>query len=438
MADPAPPPPFAPSSQPAGLRTAGAPAPPTVEMVGALLSRGSLALRFPAEIEARFEADAADERRRWMVLTVLGQALALLCFIYSDYHMVPDRWPLAVWLRLGLLLPACLLLAWLIARSTRPAEREWLAMASNLVSGAVGLLVIVPSDSPRAPAYLVSLWIIALYANVVQRLRFPQAIGLGAVTFMAQAWAVQAMPACTAYIAVPVTLIGLSTLVFTLYAGHTLEREERHAWLMGLRQSALQRELARANDILHQASRRDTLTGLANRRHFDEFIAQVWERARQDGSPVSVIVVDVDHFKQLNDRLGHLAGDDCLRGIAACLQRCLRRPADLVARIGGEEFAVVLGTTPHEQACQAAERVRGGVLAEERLQRTGAGGNLPVSISLGVATHYPHAGGGTPLALMQDADAALYAAKAAGRNCVRSASARPEVPGAQGLREVSP
>ncbi|WP_236033586.1 sensor domain-containing diguanylate cyclase [Belnapia mucosa] len=171
---------------------------------------------------------------------------------------------------------------------------------------------------------------------------------------------------------------------------------------------------------LDRLARLDGLTGVANRRSFDEAIGREWARCMEAGMPLSVILVDVDRFKAFNDHYGHPEGDACLRVVAATVGATIRRAADLVARYGGEEFAVLLPETEMEGAHAVAERLRAEV---EALALPHAGcleeGGM-VTVSVGVATIQPascRAARG-PEALIGAADRALYAAKQAGRNQV--------------------
>lgn len=173
-------------------------------------------------------------------------------------------------------------------------------------------------------------------------------------------------------------------------------------------------DLKRQRDMLGQLSFTDGLTGIANRRRFDAVLEQEWRRAARAQEPLSLVFLDVDHFKRFNDAAGHVAGDDCLKRLAACAAAALRRPADLVARYGGEEFAAVLPGTDPAGAREVAERMQRAVAAEaiphpdSELTRT-------VTVSIGVATAAPSTDG-SPGALVQAADQAVYRAKQQGRN----------------------
>jgi len=182
---------------------------------------------------------------------------------------------------------------------------------------------------------------------------------------------------------------------------------------------------------LSALARKDGLTGLANRRAFDEFMDCEWARSLRNQKQLSLLLVDVDHFKDFNDLNGHQVGDDCLRTIAATLQEVCQRPSDLVARYGGEEFAVVLADTDQEGAEHIARRALVAVHALQ-LSNPGGGRRRWITVSIGAATAMPTAGGTMkmPEGLLQAADVALYKAKAAGRNRVKTALLLSPAPGA--------
>ena len=178
-----------------------------------------------------------------------------------------------------------------------------------------------------------------------------------------------------------------------------------------------EQELQDANRLLEAQASTDGLTGVANRRHFDRVLALEWRRHARSASPLSLLLIDVDHFKKYNDAHGHLEGDDCLREVARTLQASVRRPGDLVARYGGEEFVVVLPETERPGGLAMAEMVR------ERLRLKGLPHGAPgagplVTLSMGGVSMVP--GTGIPAEeLIKRADRALYEAKAAGRDRAR-------------------
>lgn len=177
--------------------------------------------------------------------------------------------------------------------------------------------------------------------------------------------------------------------------------------------TALYRRTADMNLVLDQQAHIDGLTGLANRRRFDQTLEGECARAGRGGHPVSLLLIDVDFFKRYNDRYGHMAGDDCLRLVAKTIEASARRPGDLPARYGGEEFAVILPMTALEGALLMAERIRVSISALEATHADSACGHITVSV--GAATSMATRGDQGP-ALIAAADRALYQAKALGRN----------------------
>ncbi len=175
-------------------------------------------------------------------------------------------------------------------------------------------------------------------------------------------------------------------------------------------------------DALRRAATTDPLTGLANRRQLDELIGREASRCQRNGSPLSVLMIDVDCFKLYNDRYGHQAGDDCLRAVAGVVGRVARRPADLAARYGGEEFCVLLPDTPRDGAALVARRLLEGIdLLRLPHAMSTVADHLTISIGCATSRLSGEQMGSRrrcqePSELVAAADAALYAAKRAGRH----------------------
>jgi diguanylate cyclase (GGDEF)-like protein/PAS domain S-box-containing protein len=174
---------------------------------------------------------------------------------------------------------------------------------------------------------------------------------------------------------------------------------------------------------LEQLATTDALTGLRNRRGFDEVLEREWKRTMRTGSPTSLLLLDLDHFKRLNDAYGHAVGDDCLRTAAQALRAAVRREIDEVFRYGGEELAAILPHTDLDGAIKLAELVCGAIAGLRVPHRENHEGGGIMTASIGVATAMSRNGGTThmPGALLQAADTALYKAKQRGRNRVEAA-----------------
>jgi len=178
------------------------------------------------------------------------------------------------------------------------------------------------------------------------------------------------------------------------------------------------RALEEANAKLASLSNTDGLTGIANRRRFDQMLGQEWLRAQRSGAPLALMMLDVDHFKHFNDHYGHVAGDDCLRALAQVLLREVRRSGELVARYGGEEFVVLLPDTDIHTAFDVGQRIQQAVwsLGVPHIQ-------VPsgiVTFSFGISSRVPSERH-VPDDLVRHADLALYQAKETGRNCIQLA-----------------
>lgn len=179
--------------------------------------------------------------------------------------------------------------------------------------------------------------------------------------------------------------------------------------------AGLNHELGETNQRLQEMAITDALTGLLNRRRFVEMLEREFERSRRQGTPLALVMFDVDHFKAVNDTYGHTFGDRVLMAVADVLRIEARLP-DVVARYGGEEFLVLMPDTSPADALAAAERLRRSIAA--RVVSDGEQG-ISVTVSAGISTPDPHGSGG-PEWLLRTADVALYAAKGDGRNCTRT------------------
>jgi len=229
----------------------------------------------------------------------------------------------------------------------------------------------------------------------------------------------------TALISIP-TIIGAAystsglvhwVILFVVVHAFSARNSMKYFGTLYLETLLTERRLADANARLTELSATDGLTGIGNRRAFDQALQKEVARAARDGQQVSLIMVDVDHFKLYNDHYGHPTGDDCLRRIAALLDLCLRRPPDIVARVGGEEFAALLPETSPGGARDVAERIRQRLAAAAIPHAASPFGQVTVSIGVASATPTPGADGKL---LLAQADEALYRAKQSGRDSVVS------------------
>jgi diguanylate cyclase (GGDEF)-like protein len=211
-------------------------------------------------------------------------------------------------------------------------------------------------------------------------------------------------------------LIALALFLSWMYRWRLRVLRHQQSELMRLVRERTQ-QLEEANRKLAQISYLDAVTGVSNRRSFEEELTMEWRRSMRTGSRLSLLMIDVDRFKAFNDTLGHQEGDACLRQVAAVIDAGVRRAGDIVARYGGEEFAVLLPDTDTPGAAALAERIRAAIESRNiwhpATQRS-------VTVSIGVATVSGREDD-DPSSLVRAADGALYQAKKDGRNLVRVA-----------------
>jgi len=199
-------------------------------------------------------------------------------------------------------------------------------------------------------------------------------------------------------------------MLFSLFTFTQMDQERRKAWFFGQCDRRRMLELAIVNEELRNLSNTDPLTGVANRRSFNLLLDESWVKAALHAEPISIMMLDVDHFKKFNDFFGHAAGDDCLRAIAQTIEKNVRSDFDLLARYGGEEFIAILPSADAEMAYEIGERVRTAI--ERMVFRE----DWHLTASIGVAVSKFGPALDTAEALVARADKALYQAKSEGRN----------------------
>lgn len=208
-----------------------------------------------------------------------------------------------------------------------------------------------------------------------------------------------------------------SILKLKIEIDERIRREEELMKLTRLLEDTNQK-LQQANTMLHQISRTDGLTGITNRRYFEEQFYAEWKRASRLSKPISALLIDIDFFKNFNDTYGHQRGDECLKHVAIALSMTIKRPCDVIARYGGEEFVALLSDTDKGGAIKVAETMQANITAMN-IPHKGSHISDKVTISIGVSTTVPDMNS-SPQMLIAHADKALYLAKQEGRNRIRS------------------
>lgn len=387
--------------------------PPPASEFEAVQQQGFYRLRFPADLESRFHIDKSDERLKLQRTGIFLSVLLSFGMLAPDWMMVPDQFGLAAQLRLLAFSPFLALTAWLLPRLPL-VWREWIGLTNSLLAASIIVALCLNSQDPLGPPYLVSLSLILLFNGGVVRTRFWLALTIDSFIMLMFGLAIWSLPNPNVPVMTGVALIMVSTTVFTLYSSYWLEHEERINWLMLKHEHLLADKLERGNRRMDRLTRFDPLTEIANRRHFDEFLDQVWARARRSGHEVALLMMDIDHFKLYNDHYGHLAGDECLRRVAQLLQGTIRRADEVAARYGGEEFVLLLPDVPLPEAVTVAERCMAS-LREAALAHPRSPTAPYITASMGIASLVPRPGTSSDT-LVHAADAALYRAKYGGRN----------------------
>ena len=385
---------------------------------------------FPRTLEERFEADTSEKRCRRLWLEGLIAIALFDLFLIADFFNSHEGFRRAIVVRLLIVTPICLIVNASMLQKPSPAVRETSIAFGAGIAG-LSQLYLESDRSAATSAYTqLALLAVVLFTNIVMRLRFPYAIMislamLGGDILFLSADQMQSRQE---------EILGLGMIVaitlITLIANYSANREERLNYLLGLRDEILVKDLNLLNQQLLRRSESDALTGLANRHSFDIHFEELWKRAAVSTTALSVIVVDVDHFKQLNDRYGHLYGDDVLRRIGSLLQQALRAKDDFAARFGGEEFVILLPATHQASAVHVAERIckmveLAGFPPLESSQ-TPYDSDTVATVSCGVATAYPTMRD-LPQRLLDAADKAMYQAKRDGRNRVACAPGQAEL-----------
>jgi diguanylate cyclase (GGDEF)-like protein len=387
--------------------------------IDAYLRQPTRWLRFEPRLERRFVVKRGRATRALfrlgltigVTMTNLGMASLLLAgLVASDLSV---RYFLTIQV---VDIPA---LITLLVAQRRPSSLARLDLLLSFIFGGIvagHLLTNLCLSGEPAIYHLFMLSVVPVVFAVLVNPRFTLALpaALAATVMFSVCAAYRPDFPLSAKLFIPVTWLASSACA--LIANYRLEVFERKSFLVAFRDRLRASEAERANRRLDALARTDGLTGLANRREFDARFAAQTALARAEGKPLALIVLDIDHFKLYNDRLGHPQGDKCIRVVARAIAESIGPAPHFAGRIGGEEFAAVLPEASVETAAATAQAIRRTVEAMQ-LPHPALGERRVVSVSVGVACFTP-ARPESPEALLARADAALYRAKRAGRDRV--------------------
>jgi len=385
-------------------------------MLRAALGQSWWRLGFPdAALESEFIASLRQTQERYFVLNAWLALFLYNLFAVADWYIVPDVLALAWSLRGGVLTPLVLGMLIYFRHPSSLPWRELVMMVVIMLAGLGVLVLFVLSDAPSSKEAHWGMLIIILFCTLTVHLRFVYAAATSIGLCFMYFFALQIKLPIEPYSILVQVVMGCVTML-ALIASFRQEKSWREAFLlMSLLQLDRYRQVE-ANEKLESLVDQDPLTELPNRRRFDKEYPRIWRDALRKQLPLSLLFIDVDHFKRYNDAYGHAEGDRCLRMVSALLNEvAARRPLDLAIRNGGEEFLVLLPETTPEIAKEIAENFR---LRLESLEVIHKGsGNGVVTASVGVAGGIPSAEI-NPADFIESADRAMYRAKRNGRNRV--------------------
>ena len=375
--------------------------------VDRLILVGARTLCFPQATESLFERQTVDARRRHVIFNNAIGLAAYEAFLVSDHFIVGDVFGLSLFVHLCVMLPTMGLVNLVVARTRRAWLRETVLAAGIVLTTSAILLLTLLSRAPHRDYEQFSIVLAILFATIVQKIRFwyVAAACLTSLLLTATANAVVYADGFDRMLFADATFA--CVVMFALIGSYHLEREQRLGFLLRLRDELRTAELKTASLL-------DPLTRVGNRRALDEALAAI----AAVETPVAVLLVDIDHFKEFNDCNGHQAGDVCLENVARIISTTIRR-SDGVFRFGGEEFLVLMPGAQPDDARHVAERIR-GALASASIP-TGQADAAFVTVSVGAASSASEPV--VPSDLIAGADRALYEAKRDGRNRVRLANA---------------
>jgi len=378
------------------------------------LESGFPFLVFPGNLESRFLADTLDIRKnRFFIMAVIAIFIYNL-FLITDKEMLPDIYLTAWKIRLGIVTPAMVIVLLLMSRRTFIHFLDVFVDFLIVLSCASIILMLGLSHHPNVVHYHTGVILIVMFGNIVVRLRFWHAFSVSWIAFLLYVLCVSHITPMPPPVMINSSVVLFAANIISLIANYQMENDLRRNYLRNLLKEIETIRLEQAKTELEHLSSSDVLTGLANRRHFDDFIDTEWRMGVRYRTPLSLLFIDVDDFKTYNDHYGHQAGDVCLQKIAAVLRKSVHRSHDLCARYGGEEFVVLLPNTTRENARQIAEKIRTSVELEYLPHQYSRVASY-VTISIGVAAMTPQTDENQQI-LVEMADKALYKAKELGRN----------------------
>lgn len=371
-------------------------------------------LRFPAPLEQRYAVDVLSGQKHEILRSGQIGLLIYCLFAWTDWLFLPRNHEIA-WAIRALGIAPLMLCSFALIHHPALQRHTYRATAGLIVATAWSILLIQRLEiTPLTVHYHTGIILVIMYVNLVLRLNFRYAAAASTLIFASYAVAIVTYPAMPLALQLNNIAVGLFASVVSLIASYLIAVEHRRHYLKSLQLKMEHAQLLAAQAELQALSLTDSLTGLANRRHFDSQLALQWQDAVRHQAALSVLFIDVDDFKAYNDHYGHQQGDLCLAQIAKALRLALNRPRDLAARYGGEEFVCLLPETDQVNALTVALRIQEAV-AELNIPHEKSRVRPSISVSIGLASARPTQQRDAN-ELLRQADEALYQAKGNGRN----------------------
>ena len=359
-------------------------------------------LTFVADLEADFRRQYLQEKLQYLRINMLLGFLMLIAFAVMETMLLgPTLSKLPNLLHFLIVVPVALMV--FAATFTEVGQRNFapIMMGAGTVVGLCVVATQIVGSQAGISFLFPCLVLVTIYLYLLTGLVFYHALSVNLLVFVAYLLA-------AASASLPAGEFAYNA--FALFAANTVCASVVYMHEKGVRTRFLE------GHLLRDMVARDGLTGIQNRRMFDQHIHRTWQLALSERQRVAVFLVDIDCFKDYNDRYGHQAGDECLRAVAVCLNQCARRPLDVVARYGGEEFALVLYQATRDYVAEVLTRIQRSV-AELNIPHEASRVASRLTVSIGAAYVLP-GDNRTHEGLIQLADEALYAAKEQGRNRV--------------------
>jgi diguanylate cyclase (GGDEF)-like protein len=394
------PPPPSQISMPEPLANAAIGAPP--ESPHAVqLKRGFPRLRFEPALEAEFKQVHLKEslhqvrRNLWLAIAfVVGFSALAHLVLNSDANRMMDV------IRVAVFTPVLTIALWVVHSRFYHRYYPIVCLLGSTLFG-IGVVVLDVIAAQHSVNFNATVVIAIIYIYFMLGMTFYAALFAATTVLISYVIAGVLASLPISWMVIDVGVLAFTNLVGAMVC-YSLERTHRTNFL--------------EERLLIEAASRDGLTGIHNRRSFDEHVDRLWPQAIRDQAPLALLLVDIDHFKAYNDYYGHQAGDECLRQVAWTLTNCARRPLDITARYGGEEFAIVLYDARRDHVEEAVRRIQSGI-EKLSIKHTAPGiSSKTLTVSIGGACIQP-ANGRSHFGFIQLADEALYAAKSRGRNC---------------------